>query len=133
MLDPKNRDVADGIVRNMNQELVDQRGEFNSFLSSVFKSILKSRKKQDYLSELVELEILKPRLSELEVAIKKTIDNQLVDEIQNMTNVTDLVSFFIRHMAEHSKEEFYTKIEPLYDRNWETDERKLDSELIEKL
>ena len=120
-------------VKNMNSELVDLRGEFNSFLSSIFKSILESREKQSYLNELTELEILKPRLSELEVVIKKIIDNQSVGKIQDIVTVNDLVRFFIRHMPDRSKEEFYRKLEPLYHRNWEKDGRKLDSDLIEKL
>ena len=125
MTDVKNTGVSEAIVRHMVSEPVDPRREFDSFLSSVFKSILRARDKVSYLRELIEIGILSPRLSDLEVAVKQVIAGQHKPDMGKIATVNELVNFFAGYVPQPLRKNFYDKIKPLYNRTWENDDRRL--------
>ena len=125
MVDRNNIGVAEAVVRHMINEPRDQRGEFNSFLPSVFKSILRTRDRVSYLREMIEIGILNPRLSELETAIKQVMAGQHSHEMEKIEKVDDLIVFFAGYIPQPLKGNFYEKIKPLSDRIWENDNRRV--------
>ncbi|HLD18462.1 MAG TPA: hypothetical protein VJB90_00420 [Candidatus Nanoarchaeia archaeon] len=125
MTDAKNVRVAEVIVGHMVSEPTDPRGEFDSFLSSVFRSILRARDKVSYLKELIEIGILSPRLSDLESSVKQVIAGRHHPDMEKITTVNELVNFFAGYVPAPSRKDFYNKIKPLYNRTWENDDRRV--------
>ncbi len=125
MTDAQNSGVAEAIVRHMVSEPVDPRGEFDSFLSSVFKSILTAQDKASYLRELIEIGILSPRLLDLEASVKQVMASKHIPEIEKIATVNELVNFLAGYMPQPLRRNFYDKIKPLYNRTWENDDRRV--------
>lgn len=95
--------------------------EYVSCLSSVFKSILKSRNRMNFIKELGETNILEVMFPELDKAIKKIANsnNQIYQRLSQIKTQYDLIILFDEFLKSEDKESFKNKVKMLQIRHWD--------------
>lgn len=119
ILSPGNTEVAGRIVKAMKREAKDPSWQFNSFLSSLLNSTLKSSNRVTHLRELLEAGFFGERLPELEAATKLLIKSKARSSLKGISDINDIILALLQYMPDSGKESFRKRLLPLARRAWE--------------
>lgn len=119
---PRHADTVSRLAGLLLAETPPPGWQFNSFLSSVLKSLLKSRSRGVFLEELRRTGLLSPWLPELESAARHP---SVSAGLAKAGSVSELAHFFISCLPASQQLSLREKLLPLTQRVWETTTRKL--------
>jgi|GEM_PF-4557239 len=119
---PRHADTVSRLADLLRTESPPPGWQFNSFLSAVLKSLLRSRPRGVFLKELLGTGLLSPWLRELESAAKHP---SVSAGLEKAESVSDLARLFISCLPDGQQASLREKFLPLTQRVWEATARKL--------
>lgn len=102
--------------------------QYLSCLSSVFKSILISKNRLVFISELVMVEIIKIIFPELNKSLKNILNNQskIRHQLKFFDSKQDFILFFCEFLDNKDRKKFIKKIKLLQSRHWDIQDSTLN-------
>lgn len=92
---------------------------YSSCLSSIFRSIIKAKDKENFLKELADSHILMPILPELQKVIRNLNNSNMYQELDGIKTKYDLIVLFNKFLEKKDRKSFKDKIKMLQTRNWD--------------